>query len=187
MQHDTHQTLVTIVQSHINDWRKSSNWSRETTAMTIIEAHERFGYDKISSIVFDPPTRDTFERARVNADRIFRWLDDHTKDSNLLPLNFLPSVLSALPADRRVALLNDLFRKCGVLVIAAVQDSPALDAVGMLRSLLAETSDATKAVAELVDGATTAELVAAQKELTEALVSTQAALNSVTSALARKQ
>lgn len=39
---------------------------------------------------------------KVNADRVFRWLDDGTKDTNLVPANFVPSILAALPTDLKV-------------------------------------------------------------------------------------
>lgn len=185
MPHQTHQTPITIIQSHVNDWRKELNWSRESAAMTIVEAHVRIGNDKVSGIVFDPPTRDAFERARVNADRIFRWLDDQTKDNNLLPLNFLPSILAALPVERRVCLLNDLLRGSGVVVMALAIGANTLDAVTMLRSLIGECADATRAVADLVDGATRPELLVAQKELIEALGAAQAALDTVNTMLAK--
>jgi hypothetical protein len=107
-------TAIGIIRDHIESWRRSNSWSRETTAQTIVETHERLGFDRVSSIAFDPPTRDTFERQRVNADRIFRWLDDTTKDRNLLPVNFLLSILAALPMDRRIALVDELLEPVGL-------------------------------------------------------------------------
>ena len=184
MQRASHGSVVSIIQTHVNAWRKRHGWSRETAAMKIVEAHEAAGNDKVSGIEFDPPTRDTFERARVNADRIFRWLDDQTKDNNLLPVNFLPSVLMALPVADRVRCVNDVVRIVGISAAAVVSGSGSLDAVGMLRGIIKECAEAHGAVVALVDGATRDELLDAQRELTEAIAEMQGGLRDVEAALA---
>lgn len=108
MQRATHPSPIAILREHVEAWRRDNRWSRETVADMIVQAHYRIGAPAWSGIVFEPHTTDTFERMRVNADRIFRWLDDVTKDKNHLPFNFQLSVYAALPEDRRVLLLNDL-------------------------------------------------------------------------------
>lgn len=108
------QTAIGLVREAVESWRRAEGWSRETVAQHIVEAHERIGAEASTGIVFDPPTRDAFERMRVNADRIFRWLDDTTKDRNLLPLAFLASILAALPLDRRMALADQLLSPAGL-------------------------------------------------------------------------
>ncbi|MBS1170590.1 MAG: hypothetical protein H6R01_1508 [Burkholderiaceae bacterium] len=183
MQRATHGSVVSIIQHHVNEWRKRQRWSRETAAMCIVEAHESLGIDKISGIEFDPPTRDKFERARVNADRIFRWLDDQSKDTNLLPVNFLPSVLWALPIADRVRCVSDVVRSVGVSASAVASGAGRLDAVGILQNIIKECSEAHNAVAALVDGATRDELLDAQRELSEAISAMQSGLRDIEVAL----
>lgn len=109
------RTPITLVREHVEDWRRANAWSRETVVQQIVEAHGRLGFDRLTGIAFDPPTRDSFERMRVNADRVFRWLDDSTKDRNLLPFNFVWSILAALPAERRLALADALLFPVGMV------------------------------------------------------------------------
>lgn len=108
------RTPITLVREHVEDWRRANGWSRETVVQQIVEAHGRLGFDRLTGIAFDPPTRDSFERMRVNADRVFRWLDDSTKDRNLLPFNFVWSILAALPVERRLALADALLFPVGL-------------------------------------------------------------------------
>lgn len=182
MQHKTH-SAVSIIRAHVDAWRKHHGWSRETAAMEIVGAHERLGNDVASGIIFNPPTQDSFERARVNADRVFRWLDDATKDTNLLPLNFLRSILVALPVDRRVRLLNELLGDLGLYVFEETGPIDALDAVKLLQAVIKETGEANTALAALVDGATEDELLVARSELIEGIGSLQKALDAVNAEL----
>ena len=148
MQRDTHtshsKTAITVVREHVEDWRRAERWSRESMADQIVQAHERIDGPRTTGIKFEPHTTDAYERQRVNADRIYRWLDDHSKDNNLLTVNFLPSILAALPEDRRLHLAEDLLladdhrvEACGdleqvlhgTLVVAHVQVGRELVAV----------------------------------------------------------
>ncbi len=92
----SHKTWIAIVLDHVNAWRKANGWSRETVVQMIVEAHECTNGPVVTGIKFEPHTADTFERWKVNADRVFRWLDDSSKDTNLLPTNFIPSILAAM-------------------------------------------------------------------------------------------
>lgn len=161
-------TLISIIRDHVEAWRKANGWSRETTAQAIVEAHERIGGPAITGIHFDPPTKDTFERAKVNADRIFRWLDDATKDTNLLPLNFTTSILEAMPMDRRMPLVNDLLRPLGLAtrVMPKVDEGDAT--VMLFKGIVGSAGQAQSAMADLLDGVDPGELERAQSALTNA-------------------
>lgn len=115
MRNESH-TLISTLLGVVNQWRRREGWSRETVVQHIVEAHERIQGALVTGIVFDPPTRDTTERMKVNADRVFRWLDDGTKDTNLVPANFVPSILAALPTDLKVQALGDILTPLGVSV-----------------------------------------------------------------------
>lgn len=177
MQRSSH-TWIAVIRDAVETWRKQEGWSRETAAQFIVEAHERDGLNQVTGIVFDPNTRDTYDRMKVNADRIFRWLDDVTKDNNLLCANFIPSILSALPKDIQMHLVDDLLRSHGIgsrLISTHSTDTP----IGMLRQMMVECSEAAQAVAALLDGVDDGELEIAQQQIIEALAVMESARNMV--------
>ncbi|MCM1512001.1 MAG: toxin YdaT domain-containing protein [Oxalobacter formigenes] len=169
MRHESHKTLIAVLLEQVNAWRKSQAFSRETAAQAIVEAHEATGGPALTGIRFDKSNPDAFARQKAAADRIFRWLDDASKDSNLLPANFIPSILAALPVAYRVAALNELLRPFLLVAWPMDTDGGALDAPLMLKTLVKEQSEATGAVADLVDGVTREELLRASKELSDAI------------------
>ena len=189
MQRATHPSLIAIVRDHVEAWRRENRWSRETAADFIVAAHERIGGPGFSGIAFDPPTSDTFERMRVNADRVFRWLDDSTKDRNLLPANFLWSVLAALPMDRRVLLVNDLLHPVDIAVRAVIDadgEPTAEEIASNFREIVAHGSDATVAVSQLLDGIQSGEAEHAEAKLGMAAAAIQRARNLVGRILKRR-
>lgn len=167
--YDMRRTLIATVMDYVNRWRKANGWSRETVSHVIVDVHRKTGGEEITGIVFGGGHRDTFTRHKNAADRIFRWLDDSTKDSNLLPANFVLSILAAMPMDLRVACLNDLLRSLSVAVRPFVACQDRFDAADMLRRVIKEQSEAEMALVDLVDGATD-ELMRASKELSDVIV-----------------
>lgn len=168
MQRATHPSPLAIVRDHIEAWRRDNRWSRETIADLIVQSHIRLGGPTYTGIAFEPPTTDTFERMRVNADRVFRWLDDTTKDKNLLPFNFLWSVLAALPEDRRVLLVNDLLHPVCLQVEASHDgddDVSAQEIADTFRALVDHGAQATVATSQLLDGVDEGEAGHAEKKL----------------------
>lgn len=191
MQRITHpRTLITVIREHVEDWRRENGWSRETVADQIVQAHERIGGPRLTDIVFDPPTRDTFERMRVNADRIFRWLDDATKGKNLLPPNFIWSILAALPIERRIHLADDLLHPVGLAVHGETEDDdePTVQAVAIhFRTMVMHSADATVAMSEMLDGIHPGEAERAKKTLSIAGAAIQRARNLVDRIIKRRK
>lgn len=70
----------------------------------------------MTGIRFEPKTLDVFERQKVNADRIFRWLDDESKEGTLMPANFLQSVLAGVPEDVQRRALDRILMALGFAV-----------------------------------------------------------------------
>ncbi|MFY9327828.1 MAG: hypothetical protein WAO76_07395 [Georgfuchsia sp.] len=181
-------TAIAILREAVEDWRRGNGWSRETVAQTIVEAHEQIDGPLITGIVFNPPTRDTIERMRVNADRIYRWLDDVSKDRNHLPANMMVSVLSALPAPQRRATADRLLRPCGLgarALLAETVNDLSTTVVNLLRADLVETAQANEAIARLIDGVDPGELETAQREIVEAMDTLQRSLAAVEAAMNR--
>lgn len=107
-----HKTFVGIIREHVIAWRKAEGWSRETVAQVIIEANDK--YNAVAGITFEPQTKDVHEAREVNAQRIFRWLDDESKSNNTIPANFIPSVFAAMPVARRAACASELLVSIGL-------------------------------------------------------------------------
>lgn len=167
MRNNSH-TLISTVRDAVNAWRKSQSWSRETVSQHIVETYHRLDGDQVTDLRFDPETRDAYERTKVMADRIYRWLDDDTKDTNLLPANFLPYILAALPMDIRIECVDQLLGPTG-LCVHIPGTKPAADLTHVLQATLKEGGEAQAALVNLLDGATLLELQKGQRELTEAI------------------
>lgn len=168
MQRATHPSPIGIFRDHIEAWRRDNRWSRETVADQIVQAHIRIGGPSFTGIAFEPPTTDTFERMRVNADRIFRWLDDTTKDRNLLPFNFQLSIIAALPEDRRVVLLNDLLNPLGLHVELGHEGDGEVtqqEIAEAFHALVDHSAQVTIATSQLLDGVHEGEAGHAAKKL----------------------
>lgn len=164
------QTLIGILREEITDYRRIHRLSRETIAQTIVEAHERIGADCMTGIRFEPKTTDAFERTKVNADRIFRWLDDETKDGTLLPANFVQSVLAGVPEEVQRKCLDRLLMPLGFAVRSLnLPAGPVSFTSCVAQSLMKEQGEAAMAVVGLIDGFCDVGLQAAHKETAEAV------------------
>lgn len=179
MQHESHKTWISIIRDAVEAWRKANGYSRETAAQRIVEAHEANGFNISSGIIFDPNTRDAFERMKVNADRVFRWLDEVTKDRNLLPANFIPSILAALPDDYRLLALQRMLTPLGVSAHSFCDAKTTETPLTLLQKILVESGEATSALVELVDGIEEGELLDAHQQLNEAIAAFTNARNTV--------
>ncbi len=156
---------ISEIANAVEAWRRSQGWSRETVCQAIVEAHERIGGPESTGIRFDSPSPDIVQRQKNNADRIYRWLDDVSKDNNLLTANFIPSILAALPADRVVRLVNRLLlgNSLGAHPLA-VDDSE--NTFGVIGQSIKQAGAHTSALVDLMDGIDPGELEAAHAALT---------------------
>lgn len=173
------QTLIAMVRDAVEEWRKRERLSISSVVQCIVEVHERLGLDVVTDTHFDSD-KDAMRRQLTNGERVYRWLDDVTKHNNLLPANFLPSILAALPMDLRIECVNHILQPAALSV--REMDGADGGSVGaVLQRVAKETGDATCAIAALVDGATPDELTTAQREITEAMSAQEAALHMVES------
>lgn len=169
MQNMSHKTTIAIVRDAVEAWRKENGWSRETVCQNIVEAHEANDFDQVTGIVFEPKTTDAFKRQKVNADRIYRWLDDVAKDNNLLPVNFAVSILSAMPVALRVSTTNAMLHSIGIVTRSANGQQKAHSTLELLHDILKETAEAANSVAKLITSDTKEDLQLAHKEVSEAM------------------
>lgn len=193
MRNESHNTLIGIIKAAIVEWRKREGWSRETVVQAIVEAHDSLGAPAATGIVFDSPTRDPFERQKNNADRVFRWLDDEAKDTNLLPANFLQSILVAMPMDIRLHCLDTILRPLGVVAHSRdVVPEGEFDTATHLDDMIREGAEAQVALVRIKPGAPVAVLEKARKEVQDVQESTnrvaralEAAINSTRSTVSK--
>lgn len=168
MRSQSHTTWISKIAEHVDAWRKAKKMSQASVVDEIVKTHDAIGGPVATGIAFEGNS-DEFNRMHANMQRVYRWLDDRSKDTNLLPANFLPSVLAAMPADVRMSCLNEMLAPLGLVVRGAEQSEGELaSATAHLVKIARETSEAQSAVASLIDGATHAELNQADRELAEA-------------------
>jgi hypothetical protein len=167
MRNESQKTRLTLLMDVVCAW-KDRVGSREAVAIEIVKAHRANGLDRLPKLSFET-AGDSFTLAKNAADRIFRWLDDKSKDTNFMPANFEDSILAAMPRDLLIAYENERLAKFGLCVRGLDgSDGAGFNPVKHLVSIAKETSEAQTAMANLADGATPAELEAAARELAEA-------------------
>ncbi|WP_250501947.1 hypothetical protein [Caballeronia sp. AZ7_KS35] len=158
MRNTSQKTRIAIIRDHVAAWRKELDWSREAAAVAIVEAHERIGGAKATGITFEC-SGDAYVTAKKHADRIWRWLDDESKDNNLLPVNFENSILAAFPIERRVQVMNEILAQIDCVARARHHDAAVhLDAREFMQ-LIVRTNHRTESdAADLLDGIDPGEL-----------------------------
>jgi hypothetical protein len=183
MRDSSHKSRIGIIRDHIAAWRKAHGWSRETAAAEIVAAHERIGGHLSGVIVFDKHG-DVYTTQKNHADRIWRWLDDESKDNNLMPANFENSILAALPIERRVDLLNEIFAQIDCVARARHHDSEArLNAHELVQTIMRANHRTEADAADLLDGVDPGELPRLHSSLVEDIRIKQRSLRVVESAL----
>ncbi len=114
MRNDSHKkTLIGILREHVSAWRKGAGLSSYSAISMIVQAHDEASGPTATGICFEPHP-DEYQRVKNNGDRVLRWLDDESKENNLLPANFALSVLAGLPPPERMDCLNELLHRFGL-------------------------------------------------------------------------
>ena len=155
MRNESHKTLIGILREHVADWRRAAGLSLLSAVDAIVLAHDTADGPAVTGIRFDAHT-DAFQRAKNNSDRVMRWLDDETKDTNFLPANFVFSILAGMPDDARVHCLNDMLRRFGLCVRAIESSDETGLALGDICDLASADADAMASLAAVVAAPTQA-------------------------------
>jgi hypothetical protein len=183
MRDSSHKSRIQIIRDHVAAWRKSQGWSRESAAAEIVAAHERIGGHLSGAIVFDR-SADVYTTQKNHADRIWRWLDDESKDNNLMPANFENSILAALPVERRVDLLNEILAQIDCVARARHHDAKAqLNAHELVQTIMRANHRTEADAADLLDGVDPGELPRLHSSLVDDIRIKQRTLRVVESAL----
>ncbi len=149
MRIESHRTLIGILRGHVAEWRRAAGLSIASAVDVVVKAHELSGGPGTTGIRFDAHT-DEFQRVKNNSDRVMRWLDDETKDSNFLPANFVFSILAGMPDDARVHCLNDMLRRFGLCVRAIESQDEGGLGLGDICDLASADADAMASLAAVV-------------------------------------
>lgn len=186
MLHKSHVSPIASLLSTLESFRKSKGWSRETMADEIVMAHEELGADSSTGITFEPRTGDVFRRMHTNATKIFRWFNDYDKDTNLLSVNFLPSVLAALPEKSRIEWLNNELRSLNLCVRSLdEEEAQGMDVSKILCDHIKESSEANQALAEYASSPSEEGLKRVERELAEEIELASKALNKVRNSIGK--
>ncbi|MGL6010396.1 MAG: hypothetical protein ACRC0J_02625 [Shewanella oncorhynchi] len=155
--------------------------TRFALAIDFVAAVERLGLSEVLAAegISFASTQDVHNDARINAQKLFRWLGQyegqHPQVDRLFHVE--QALVAALPEHLRVQYLNDVFGCTGVTVIAdRMNDGHVLHVADMAASLTKENAEAQVAVIHLGDEPKREQLVAAHRELKESAATTQASM-----------
>jgi hypothetical protein len=159
-----HKTPISSLLDQLNAWGAENQMSRETIGDEIVTAHETYSRELVSKIVFQP-NPDEHTRMYTNAVRIYRWFDDAGKDKNLLTVNFLPSVLLAMPIERRNAWLSEYLRPLGLGIRELDEAEMSPITVQDICDVVTSDAVAAQALSAVLQNPTPAALEAAREAL----------------------
>ncbi|MDT3335677.1 hypothetical protein Q4Q49_10240 [Shewanella sp. SP1S1-7] len=155
--------------------------TRFALAIDFVAAVERLGLSEVLAAegISFASTQDVHNDARINAQKLFRWLGQyegqHPQVDRLFHVE--QAMVAALPEHLRVQYLNDVFGCTGVTVIAdRMSDGHVLHVADMAASLTKENAEAQVAVIHLGPAPKREQLVAAHRELKESAATTQASM-----------
>lgn len=153
-------------------------------AIDFVAAVERLGLNEVLATegISFARTTDVHNDARVNAQKLFRWLGQyegqHPQAERLFHVE--QALVAALPVDLRVAYLNDVFGCAGVTVIAdQISDGHVLHVADMAAQLTKENAEAQIAVIHLGAAPSCDELLKAHQELKESAATTQGSITAL--------
>ncbi|MFB2670028.1 hypothetical protein ACE02U_14760 [Shewanella xiamenensis] len=155
--------------------------SRFNLAMDFVAAVERLGLTEVLAAegISFARTDDVHNNARVNAQKLFRWLGQyegqHPQVDRLFHIE--QALVAALPEHLRVQYLNDVFGCTGVTVIAdRMSDGHVLHVADMAAQLTKENAEAQVAVIHLGPNPSKEFVQHAYRELKESAATTQGSM-----------
>ncbi len=169
MRNRPHKTLIGVLRDAVHAWRQRERWSMESVTDEIVRQYYSRGLDVVWLIDFHRHVEggDAVRVIKTNCDRITRWLDDQTKDTNLMSANFVPMLLQVLPADLRLQVMVEAFTPLGIDVSLRVADEVTDSHAALMSALAKESGEGMAAFALLADRCTHDELNRALVEIEE--------------------
>lgn len=172
------QSTIAIVRNAFQAWRKREAKSRDAIVDDFVKVFRSLGGEAVTGVRFERRGVDEYDSMRIQGERVYRWLDDETKDNNLLTANMLPYLLAALPMDLRIGAVADMLLPTGLSAHVAGKRH-GMDVAHLLQAVAKGGGEATASLALLVTGAVPHDLHEAQRELTESIAAQQQALSEI--------
>lgn len=175
------QSRLNLLMKTIHRVLELPKMSRFGLAMDFVAAVDRLGLNEVLAAegINFARTDDVHNNARVNAQKLFRWLGQYEGQHPQVERLFYveQALVAALPEHLRVQYLNDVFGCAGVTVIAdSIRDGHVLRVVDMAATLTKENCEAQVAVIHLGQEPSREQLMHAHRELRESAATTQASM-----------
>jgi hypothetical protein len=176
------KSRLDLLMKAINTWLELPKVSRSAMATAVVQAVDDLKLATVlakEGITFTY-SDDIFNDARVNAQKIFRWLGQyegqHAMPERLFHVEQV--ILAAMPVELRVGYLNDVYNMVGVTVVVDhVSDAMSLSAYDMAATLTKENCDAQVAVIHLGINPCRHQVETAHRELRESRAVTSMSLD----------
>ena len=155
--------------------------TRFAFAMDVVTAVERLGLKVLlanEGITF-AQTDDVHNDARVNAQKLFRWLGQYEGQHPIVDRLFYveQAIVAAMPVHLRMQYLNDVYSHSGVTIVADQRGtSSGLKPIDMAASLTKENAEAQVAVIQLGSAPSRDQVMNAHRELKESAAISQASM-----------
>lgn len=178
----TTQSRLEILRETLEKWRHMEGWNRDAVGMAVIQAVGDLDlWDDLAmeGITFKD-AGDLTKNTATRAQKIYRWVGCYSEATAQPKKLFFveQAIVAAMPDDLKIRYLNQVYS--GARVCFGAQRSGGMTStIQAIKSLSKESSEAERAMIDLLDGATAIELQAAEKELGEMMIATQNAITTV--------
>lgn len=178
MSADNQKSMLAILNEGIRKWRKAAGLSsNEAIGDLIVQAHYKHGFDITTGITFLLDGNDEYHRMHMNAQKIFRWLDGETKATNMLNVNFVPSILADMPSEIKQETINAMLKVVNYTGQPVTSTDQPDTPFALVKNILTQTASINTSYANLLDGIDPG-------EIDEALNATDLAINELLKAKA---
>ncbi|WP_434939170.1 hypothetical protein ACRWQN_17650 [Shewanella sp. HL-SH8] len=175
---------LNLLMKAINAWLELPKVSRSVLAAAVAQAVDDLKLATVlakEGITFTH-SDDIYNDARVNAQKIFRWLGQY-EGQHAVPERLFhveQALLAAMPVDLRISYLNDVYNMVGVTVVVDhVSDGTAMNVADMAATLIKENGEAQMAVVRLGIVPSRHDVEQAYRELRESRGFTQASMDAL--------
>lgn len=167
----------------VAEWRKLPKVNKQHIAFSVMEEIARHEFkDVLASVgIAFTDSGNEYNDAQRNAEKIFRWLGEMDIAEQPAKLFYVEEILiCAMPESIKTDYLNRIYNKAGAYVSFPEKSGhDHADIELICATLIKENSEAQIAVFKLSKCLSMKELKLAEKELSESISITQAALDSV--------
>tara|TARA_R110001599_G_scaffold339851_1_gene559739 strand:- start:29876 stop:30463 length:588 start_codon:yes stop_codon:yes gene_type:complete len=188
------QSRISILRSSIRKWLEIPKVSRKVIAVEVVERINSLGFKETLAdmAISFANTDDHYHDARVNAQKLFRWLgesDEGIYENADSLWHIEQAVVAAMPEDIRVGYLNSIWSITGSHITKSCksENSPSeIHFPSLLINVIKECSEGQIALAELPNATSINELKSHQTEIAESIAAFQYAHEVITSMLSSR-